>query len=132
MRRVILVIVLIVFWLYSDCLTGSASRPRRSITISVNTIPNTGNVSIVEKSYEKGWLNSKAKTIFAIKNGGAELIKFEETDTIYHGPFPLQAVLSGRAGLTPVMAVIDSKLVPIPVGKSEFSRIIKKLPPAIY
>ena len=129
MRRVILVIVLIIVLALFGLPYWFGIQTEKVYNDIVSTYSKTGNISILEKSYEKGWLNSKAKTTFAIKNGDAELIKFEETDTIYHGPFPLQAVLSGMSGLTPVMAVIDSKLVAIPVGESEFSQIIKKLPP---
>lgn len=130
--RVMLAIVLVVllavlglpYWfgirtekIYNDIVTGYSA---------------SDNVSIVEKSYERGWLSSRAKTVFAIKNGGAELIRFEETDTIFHGPFPTPALLSGKAGLSPVMAVIDSQLVAIPAGESEYSEIIKMLPPANF
>lgn len=128
--RVLLVIVLIVLLALLGLPYWFGMRTEKVYNDIVTSYSESQNITIVEKSYEKGWLNSKAKTVFAVKNGGAELIRFEETDTIYHGPFPLQAVLSGRAGLSPVMAVIDSQLVPIPAEKSEFSEIIKKLPPA--
>ncbi|MEW6143804.1 MAG: YdgA family protein [Thermodesulfobacteriota bacterium] len=130
MRRVIIVIVLIVVLALFGLPYWFGIRTEKVYNDIIDTYSGTGNVSIVEKSYEKGWLNSRAKTTFVIKNGDAELIKLEETDTIYHGPFPVQAVLSGLGGLTPVMAVIDSKLVLVPADESEFSNFIKKLPPA--
>ena len=130
MRRVILAVVLVIVLALFGLPYWFGIQTEKAYNDIINKYSETGSVSIVEKSYEKGWLNSKAKTTFVIKNGNADLIKLEESDTIFHGPFPLQAVLSGRAGLTPVMAVIDSKLVPIPVGESEYSDIIKKIPPA--
>ena len=128
--RVLLVIVLVLLLAVLGLPYWFGIRTEKVYNDIVAGYSASDNISIVEKSYEKGWLSSRAKTIFAIKNGAADLIKFEETDTIYHGPFPMQALLSGRAGLSPVMAVIDSELVAVPVGESEFSEIIKKLPPA--
>ncbi len=130
MRRVMLVIALVVVLALFGLPYWFGIQTEKAYNDIVSKYSETGGISIVDKSYERGWLNSKAKTAFIIKNGDAELIKLEESDTIYHGPFPVQAVLSGRAGLTPVMAVIDSKVVPVPVGESEYSEIIKKIPPA--
>jgi uncharacterized protein YdgA (DUF945 family) len=129
MRRAIIVIALIVVLILFGFPYWFGIQTEKVYNDIIDTYSRTGNVSIVEKSYEKGWLNSRAKTTFIIKNGDADLIKFEESDTIYHGPFPVQAVLSGLGGITPVMAVIDSKLVLVPADESEFSNFIKKLPP---
>lgn len=129
MRRVIIVIVLILVLALFGLPYWFGIQAENAYNDIIDTYSGTGNISIVEKSYEKGWLDSKAKTTFIIRNGDADLIKFEESDTIYHGPFPVQALLSGLGGITPVMAVIDSKIVLVPVDESEFSNFIKKLPP---
>jgi len=130
MRRVIIAIVLLIVLAVIGLPYWFGIQAEKAYNDIVSTYSGTGGVSVLEKSYERGWLNSTASTVFVIKNGDAELIKFEENDTIYHGPFPVQAVLGGSTGLTPVMAVIDSKLVAIPAGDSEYETLIKKLPPA--
>jgi len=130
MRRVIIAIVLLVVLALFVLPYWFGIQTEKVYNDVVSTYSETGGVAVIEKSYRRGWLNSTARTVFVIRNGDAELIKFEESDTIYHGPFPVQAVLGGRAGLSPVMAVIDSKLVPVPAGDSEFEPLIKKLPPA--
>lgn len=130
MRSVLIVVVLLIVLALLGLPWWFGIQAEKTYNDIVSTYSGTSGVSIEETSYEKGWLKSTARTVFVIKNGEADIIKFEESDTIYHGPFPVQAVLSGRAGLTPVMAVIDSKLVAVPVADSEFSPLIKKLPPA--
>jgi uncharacterized protein YdgA (DUF945 family) len=128
--RVLLAIVLIVLLAVLGLPYWFGIRTQKVYNELVTGYSVSDNVSIIEKSYDRGWLSSRAKTVFSIKNGGAELIRFEEDDTIFHGPFPIQAMLSGRAGLQPVMAIIDSHLIVIPAEGSEYSDIIKKLPPA--
>ncbi len=87
-------------------------------------------LTILAQDYRKGWLDSKAKTVFVLKNGDDELIKLEQNDTIYHGPIPLKLIFNGQSGIKPVMAVIESRIVFTPVKESEYSEIIRKLPPA--
>ncbi|MEQ9618683.1 MAG: YdgA family protein [Deltaproteobacteria bacterium] len=86
-------------------------------------------LEITDQSYQKGWLNSKAKTTFLLINGDSGILKLEEIDTIYHGPIPLQLLFGEQAVLRPVMAVIDSEVRVIPVKESDYSEIIKNIPP---
>jgi len=87
-------------------------------------------LTILDQTYERGWLNSKAETTFILKNGDNDLIKLHQNDTIYHGPIPLQLLFKGKAGIVPVMAIIDSDVLLIPVKESEYSDFIKEIPPA--
>lgn len=130
MRRVLIVIVLLVVLALLGLPWWFGIRAEMTYNNIVSTYSGTSGISVEETSYERGWLSSTAGTVLVIRNGDSDLIKFEESDTIYHGPFPVRALLSGRSGLTPVMAVIDSRLVAVPVENSEYSPLIKKLPPA--
>lgn len=86
-------------------------------------------LEIIDQSYQKGWLKSEAKTTFLLKNGDSGFLELEEIDTIYHGPVPLQLLSGGKRVLKPVMAVLDSEVHVLPVKESNYSEIIRNIPP---
>ncbi|MCL4246458.1 MAG: DUF945 family protein, partial [Candidatus Dadabacteria bacterium] len=66
--------------------------------------------SVISRSYDRGILSSKARTVFAVKNMNKEIVRLDETDTIYHGPIPVLAIFKGKAGPAPVLSVMDSQI----------------------
>ena len=86
--------------------------------------------SVVSKSYDRGLLSSRARTVFAVKNMGKEVVRLDETDTIYHGPIPILAVFKGAAKPTPVLAVMDSEIRLVPAeGGTKNAELFEKIPP---
>jgi len=85
--------------------------------------------SVVSKSYDRGLLSSRARTVFAVKNMGKEIVRLDETDTIYHGPIPILAVFGGKAKAAPVLAVMDSEIRLIPAEGSDNAEMFEKIPP---
>lgn len=127
--RVIIVIVLILLLALLGLPYWFGMETEKTYSNITKDYSKSEHLTIVDQSYERGWLNSRAETTFILKNGDNELIKLQQSDTIYHGPIPLQLLFRGKAGIVPVMAMIDSEVLLIPVKESEYSEFIKQLPP---
>ena len=89
----------------------------------------SGNIVIIDKSYERGWFSSKAQTTLALTDAEGEILRLRDQDTIYHGPIPLGPLFKGKLSPIPVTAVIDSTSVLIPGPDSEYKELTGKLPP---
>ena len=89
----------------------------------------SGVLSVVSRSYDKGILSSKARTVFAVKNMGKEIVRLDETDTIYHGPIPVLAIFKGKAGPAPVLSVLDSQIKLVPAEGNPNAELFEKIPP---
>ncbi|HML94299.1 MAG TPA: YdgA family protein [Thermodesulfobacteriota bacterium] len=85
--------------------------------------------SVVSRSYDRGILSSKARTVFAVRNMGKEIVRLDETDTIYHGPIPVLAIFKGKAGPAPVLSVLDSRIKLAPAEGSGNAELFEKIPP---
>ncbi len=127
--RVIIVIILILLLALLGLPYWFGMETEKTYSNITEDYSKSEHLTIVDQEYRRGWFDSKAKTTFVIKNGDDDLIKLQQSDTIYHGPIPLQILLKGKTGIVPVMAVIDSEVVLIPVKESEYSVFINKLPP---
>ncbi len=88
-----------------------------------------GTLSVVSRSYDKGILSSRARTVFAVKNMGKEIVRLDETDTIYHGPIPVLAIFKGKAGPAPVLSVLDSQIKIVPAEGNPNAELFEKIPP---
>ncbi|MGD9651062.1 MAG: YdgA family protein [Candidatus Dadabacteria bacterium] len=88
-----------------------------------------GTLSVVSRSYDKGILSSKARTVFAVNNMGKEIVRLDETDTIYHGPIPVLAIFKGKAGPAPVLSVLDSQIKIVPAEGNPNAELFEKIPP---
>lgn len=128
--RVVLITVLVLILALLGLQYWFGIRTEQVYNEMIEEYSQSETLTILSTKYEKGWQTSKAETSYALKNGDTEIIRLEETDTIYHGPVPIRAILKGKAGFVPVMSVIESKVVIVPVGESDYSEILKKLPPA--
>ncbi|MCC6712234.1 MAG: YdgA family protein [Candidatus Dadabacteria bacterium] len=85
--------------------------------------------SVVSRSYDRGILSSRARTVFAVRNMGKEIVRLDETDTIYHGPVPVMAIFKGKAGPAPVLSVLDSRIRLVPPEGSANADLFEKIPP---
>lgn len=128
--RVILAVVLIILLAIIGLPYWFGMRAEQTYNEITEDYSASEHLTIVERDYQRGWLDSKAKTAFVLKNGDDELINIEQRDTIYHGPIPLKLLLEGESSLKPVMAVLESRVSLMPVKESAYSEIIKQLPPA--
>ncbi len=90
------------------------------------------NITVVDKSYKRGWLSSKAQTTYVFTGSKGEILKIHNEDTIYHGPIPLQPLFKGQVSPLPALAVIDSKAGLIPAPDSEYEDLIRGLPPIMH
>ena len=89
----------------------------------------SGTLSVISRSYDRGILSSRARTVFAVKNMNKELVRLDETDTIYHGPIPVLAIFKGKAGPAPVLSVLDSQIKLVPAEGKGNAELFAKIPP---
>lgn len=127
--RVILVIVLVLLLALLGLPYWFGMQTEKTYNEITEDYSASEHLTIVGQEYQRGWLDSRAKTTFVLQNDDNELIKLEESDTIYHGPIPLGLLFEGKSGIMPVMAVLKSRVALVPVKESEYSDIINQLPP---
>jgi uncharacterized protein YdgA (DUF945 family) len=73
----------------------------------LTTRPAPGGVTIRNGEYTRGWLGSTAETVIDLPNAPFELTA---THHIHHGPLRFARLLRGEFDLTPVQAVIDTRI----------------------
>jgi uncharacterized protein YdgA (DUF945 family) len=90
----------------------------------------SGNVDIIKRKYNRGWLNSTAETELGIQVGARKLANLVLHESINHGPIPIKELLSGNFRLKPVQAIINSTIKIIPGTGNEITDFFAELPPA--
>ena len=90
------------------------------------TRPVPGGVIINSTQYTRGWLSSTAENVITLPN-----VPFDLTAThhIKHGPFRFARLMRGEFDLTPVKAVIDTRISITPKkGDTAFGQTVAQLP----
>jgi uncharacterized protein YdgA (DUF945 family) len=94
---------------------------------TVQRLSNDTAWQLVNKQYERGWLNSSAETV--IRYPGLPL-EFTALHKISHGPIPLDRVLIGDIRLTPIQAQVTSRIsLAIPGAAESQVKSLALIPP---
>lgn len=103
-----------------------------------------GFVNIVNQSYERGFLQSKATTLMDVSFPVAskDIAEGEETEqaieeqnvqlvfehTLYHGPLPYSSGPSARYGLGPAIALIETSLARFSPDQEGLENLLQEIP----
>jgi uncharacterized protein YdgA (DUF945 family) len=88
--------------------------------------PAPGGVSFTHRSYTRGWLSSTAENVINVRGAPVELVA---THHIYHGPFQFARLFGGEVDLTPVQAVITTRIsIGTKGGDAALKDVLAQLP----
>ncbi len=130
--RVVFIIMLVILGIFLALPYWFGMNTEKEYEKLIKSFSEAENITVVDESYKRGWLSSKAQTTFAVTGSEGEIFKIHDEDTIYHGPIPLDPLFKGQVSPLPVLAVIDSKAALIPTPDSEYEDLIRGLPPLIH
>ena len=90
-------------------------------------------LKFVSESYTRGFYQSQARSVIEIQlppgtGEETQAFKINLAHEILHGPFPLGTLPDGQGRLKPVMAVIETRLVPGPELQSYLAELWTQVP----
>ena len=130
--RVAFIVILIILGILLALPYWFGIRTEKDYGNLLTNVSQAENITIVDKSYKRGWLSSRAGSTFEVRVSEDQTIRIHNEDTIYHGPIPLEPLSKAQVSPLPVLAVIDSKAAFIQAPGSEYESLLRALPPISY
>jgi uncharacterized protein YdgA (DUF945 family) len=127
---VVAILVLVVGWAGATYVIGGRVEDR--YLSFLDQLQGRGPFELTNENYQRGFLTSRARTVLQFKvpveDEAKQPFRLVFEHTFHHGPLPAGKTPDGKRSLTPMLALIETRLVEFSPSDRSLEQVLEEVP----